>query len=744
MENGITSHTSLTVGDRTHAGGSQQIDLASPRASDDATGRRAAAAAAAAASGRRITPLASIKAHKSLALAVMVGVFLVGAPILWYLTRPLYYTEAAIRVSPRFVKNLNEDQELEFTSNNQYREFVQQQVNTINRYDIVFDSLTKLGEKRALYQGKTESDRRAAERLAGELSIKSVPESYLITIGLQGKTMAGLAEIVNTVAETYLERAKSEEFFASDKRVEAIKAERKKLQEELETKFNERTALSQEIGVTTFTDSLLNPYDQLLIKSREALEDATRKRIEAESQLSSLEAGQKGSDKTAADAMAEEMAVKDAGLNSLKSNLYIRRSQLLAKLSGLAPEHPGRRSIERELNEIETEVARATKALAQTYRPMFLEQRRAEVARARSTEKELAAQVQNEASRATFFASRYHEALALGDEINRMRKRIATIDERIDFFALEANAPGFVRMVTPARTPEIPTKGNRRKLFALFLLGCVGLGLATPIALDYFDPRIRASHEIPKITGFPAIGWILDRNDEATHFFAQDQLIRLAARFDRERRENGTKILAFTSPGEGEGTTTLVLTLTQALIKLGVHAVAVEANLFNPDPLYQGDHASQGFVGMLEHGAMIDEIVVRGNEKLPDRIPVGGNAVRQPLATIPQLDRALSDLTREYDLVLIDTPPLRLSSDTELVIGQADACLMVILAQGESSSQIKRTVSMLERIAPPAVGVILNRVKAGFEEGNFEDVLRTHYTRKDRSESMGLSLRRRM
>lgn len=740
MENGISTHTSLTVGDKRPMAEPHQMDLAPPRLADGGSGRRAAVAE----SGRRITPWESIKAHKFLALAVMTVLLLVGSPVLWFMTKPVFYTEAAIRVSPRFVKKLNDEQEGEFQSNNQYREFVQQQINTINRYDIVLDSLTKLGEKRALYQGKAESDRRAAERLAAELSIKPVSDSYLITVGLQGKNKAGLSEIVNAVVETYLDRVKSEEFFASDKRGDAIQVERKKLQEDLDQKFNERTALSQELGVTTFTEALLNPYDQFLIKSREALEDATRKRIEAESQLSSLEGTQQGSNKTVADALAEDMAGKDAGLNSLKSNLYIRRSQLLAKMSGLGPEHPGRRSIERELNEIDAEISRATNSLAQSYRPMFLEQRRADVTRAQKVEKELAAQVQNEASRATWFSTRYHEALALGDEINRLRKRIAAIDERIDFFALEANAPAFIRLVTPARPPELPTKSNRKKLFALFVIGCIGLGLAAPIAWDYFDPRIRASHEIPKVTGFPAIGWILDRHDEATHLYAQDQLIRLAARFDRERREHGTKILAFTSPSDGEGVTTLVLTLTQALIKLGVHAVAVEANLMSPDPLYQGDQSSSGFIGMLERGALVEEVIVHGNEKLPDRIPVGSGFGRQPLATIPQLDRALADLTREYDLVLVDTPPLKLSSDTELVIGQADACLLVILAQGENTSQIKRTVKMLERVAPAAVGVILNRVKANFEEGNFAELLRTHYARKDRSESMELSIRRRL
>jgi hypothetical protein len=89
-------------------------------------------------------------------------------------------------------------------SNSQYREFVQQQVKTINRFDIVFAALQKLGDKRFLWQNRKEPDRIAAERLQGTLEIKPVPDTYQITVGLEGKKSEGLAEVVNAVVESYL------------------------------------------------------------------------------------------------------------------------------------------------------------------------------------------------------------------------------------------------------------------------------------------------------------------------------------------------------------------------------------------------------------------------------------------------------------------------------------------------------------------------------------------------------------
>lgn len=731
--------TEITSDQKVAKDGSKRAELPAPEPAQPDTPAVAATSVTSPAPGRGINPIVSLKAHKLLALIVAGMVMIVGAPIAWVMGKASYYTEAVVRVSPRFLKNLNEDQELEFQSNSQYREFVQQQVNTINRYDIVFDALKKLGDRRGLYQTAAESDRRAAERLAKELAIRPVPDSYLIAIGLEGSKADGLAEVINSVVEIYLERAKSEEFFASDKRIENVQEERKKLLQELEEKSARRTALSQEIGVTTFSESLLNPYDQLLIRTKEALEAARRRRIETTAQLASLLNEPQAGGKTAADAMAQELAIKDNGLNSLKSSLYLRRSQLLSKLSGLAPEHPGRRSIERELAEIDTEITQASETLAKSFRTMLLDQRRAEVYQMQRIEKELSAEVEAESSRARWFASRYQEALALGIETERLRKRIAAIDDRVDFLTLEANAPGFVRMVSAARTPEVPSKGGKKKLLALVLLAGLALGFIAPMAVDFIDPRIHAPDELQKILGFPPLGWILDRNNEQTRLFAQDQLIRLATSLDREHRAQGTKLLVFTSDKAGEGTTSLVLDLTLALTKLGIRALAVEANAFKPDERYRGESRSQGLVGLLDNAARIEEVVTPGNALLPERISVGQAKGRQPLATIGELRRVFTELAQTYEMILLDAPPLLLSADTELLIGLADATILVIEAESAHKGEIKRAARVLERLSPPVVAAILNRVRVYAAGGYFADLLKEHQTGRRSPASKWLS-----
>ena len=74
-----------------------------------------------------------------------------------------------------------------------------------------------------------------------------------------------------------------------------------------------------------------------------------------------------------------------------------------------------------------------------------------------------------------------------------LRKRLAgglrydSIGERLDFFSTEKNAPGFVRLFSPARTPDEPLKGSRKKLFGLFLVAGIAMALIIPIGIDFSD-----------------------------------------------------------------------------------------------------------------------------------------------------------------------------------------------------------------------------------------------------------------
>ena len=97
--------------------------------------------------GIGIKPLLSLKRHHRLSIVLFLLVLAVGMPVVWIKGQSTYSAEAVFQVSPRYMKNLKSDQEVELQSNSQYREFVNHLQNTDLRYDVIGKGLDLLLEK---------------------------------------------------------------------------------------------------------------------------------------------------------------------------------------------------------------------------------------------------------------------------------------------------------------------------------------------------------------------------------------------------------------------------------------------------------------------------------------------------------------------------------------------------------------------------------------------------------------------
>ena len=661
------------------------------------------------AGGMVFDPWRSLRKHSILASSVALIVILLGLPVAWIKGSPKYSAEAVIYVSPRFMANLQDDKEFQLQSNSEYREYVQQNVRTINRFDIVLEALKKAGPG-AGWVKSGETVEHAAERLQGALDVKPVPDTYQIAVSLEGSRPNGLAEIVNAVVNTYLAKAKSEELYASDQRVADLVADRNRLQQEIDQKQASRLALAQELGVSAFTENHINPYDHLLVGAKESLAEAQKQQIDAEAQLGSLDEKQRNGGGDALRAMAQDLAAKDITYISMIGNLNARRSQLLTSIVGLGKNHPVRVAAEQELRQNEKERDDTYQRLVDHYSRELLDQRKAEAYRSERVHKDLSSEVDDQTSKASWFTSKYQQGIQLGLDIDRNRKRMDSIDERISFLSLEKRAPGFVRMFSAARPPTQPSKGGRKKLFGIFFAAGILLGLIVPVGVDMIDPRLHAPADVEKVLGFTPIAWMLEKQ-EAGPDFAREQMLRLANRIIQEQESANSRIFAFTSVKARGGTSTIVVETAHALNHLGIHALAVEANAYRADPRYRNPH-SRGLTVVLQGNQPVDRAVAAGDSVMPDHIPVGDISNERNLPDIQNLVAVLKQAAESYSVVLVDLPPILVSVDAEFVARVSDVAVLVVEAESVTKGELRRAARSLERIQAPAVSAILNRVRA--------------------------------
>jgi Mrp family chromosome partitioning ATPase len=90
-------------------------------------------------------------------------------------------------------------------------------------------------------------------------------------------------------------------------------------------------------------------------------------------------------------------------------------------------------------------------------------------------------------------------------------------------------------------------------------------------------------------------------------------------------------------------------------------------------------------------------------------LSISGNQNRLPLGS--ELNSAMDALSKPYDLVLISSPALNASADTELLVCVTDATILAVEAGEVKRKTLERTARWLERLKAPSVGVIMTHVK---------------------------------
>lgn len=669
-----------------------------------------------------IMPLVSLKKHWKIGCGVFVALSLIGIPVAWLKGKSYYSVTAVVQVAPRIANILQESKEQEIPSLQQYQQFLTQQVSTVARYDIVLAALAKLGDKRSAWQDPGETDRHAAERLQAALVVKPVKDTYLFTVTLESDKQDYLADIVNTVVTVYFEEARKDlMLYASKERLGYLYQQRERFQKTIAEKEQELADISQELSVTTFVDSTPNPYDDLLADSQKAYSVAQRERMAAEAELLLFENPKDAKATAALESMVTDLVSKDQGLYSLKANMYLQRSKLVEEISGLDARHPLHEQIKKQLARIEEEIQDATEQLSLEIKQMLLEGRRSKVTLTRQIEQGLLDQINEQKKRASWFTTRYHHALILGQDIKRFYQQLEAVENRVNFIELESNAPGYIRMETFARPPEQPVRGGRKKILVMMMAVGAILGLIVPILIDMFDRRIRTAGQVEKLLGYKPLAALLESGQPGVpaHIIA-DQKRRLALALNRERLRTGkpSSLILLTGVTHHNKVTSLAFDLAKDFYAMEVNSVVVEVNTIKADDRYVTERINAGVFDLLvDPSVQLHQVISPGDGDYPDRIAVGLSEEGM-LFGYQHLQALIAKLAESYSMVILDAAPILLSADVEFFASISDITLLLIAAQETQPGEIKRAVQLLERVDPKVISFIVTRLQV-FQGGGY-------------------------
>jgi capsular exopolysaccharide synthesis family protein len=174
-----------------------------------------------------------------------------------------------------------------------------------------------------------------------------------------------------------------------------------------------------------------------------------------------------------------------------------------------------------------------------------------------------------------------------------------------------------------------------------------------------------------------------------------------------ERRR--VQAVVVTSAGVMEGKTITALNLAWLLAQTdGVRALLVDGDLRHPCAAeYLDIEAPVGLSEVLAGEAALEETIVRLDPANLYLLPGGRAHDNAPeMLSGPKFSAVLAELRRQFDYIIIDAPPLGIFTDATVLVGRADAALVVVRAGRTRYSTLDRVLEPLPRQS--ILGVVLN------------------------------------
>jgi polysaccharide biosynthesis transport protein len=190
----------------------------------------------------------------------------------------------------------------------------------------------------------------------------------------------------------------------------------------------------------------------------------------------------------------------------------------------------------------------------------------------------------------------------------------------------------------------------------------------------------------------------------------------LLADFDRHLR---SVLLTSASPSEGKSTVAAHLAVTHA--KQQRKTLLIDGDLRRPSVhrLFQISNRF-GLSNVLLGGVDWRAGVVKGDGELQlDLLPAGPSSRRAPDLIGSRLAEILEEATSEYDLVILDAPPLLGFAEPLQMATAVDGVVIVARAGDTSRKALAAVMSTLRRLRADVVGIVLNEVHRELSSGYY-------------------------
>jgi polysaccharide biosynthesis transport protein len=575
------------------------------------------------------------------------------------------------------------------------------------------------------------------------LKVTRPPNTYLLLVSYRSHNPKLAADVANGIAHSYIAATFDMRFKASASLSEFMETQIEELKAKMERSSAALAQFERDLNV-------INPEEKTSILSARLLQlnteytSAQTDRVRKQAEYESLTAG--GLEAAQSSAQAES-------LNRLSEHLTEAQEKFAQVQAQYGVNHPEYKKAAAQVAGIEQQLEKSRKNI--------LGRVTVEQEEALNRERMLRKAVFETKAEFDAVNARSFEYQQVKREAEADKKLYEELASRIKEAGINANFQNSsIRLADDARPPIKPVFPNVPLNLLLALLFSALLGAGAAVLADVLDTTVRDPDEMTKSLKTPVIGTLpsvktwrkrpipistiaesnsLDLPDvgmerPAAGFAESIRTLRnsiLLADFDRR-----LKTILLTSASAAEGKSTIAAYLSIAHAKQGKKTLLIDGDLRRPSvhrrfDLPSGSGLSNVVLGEIAWRDVV--LPVPGAENL-DVLPAGPSNRRAADMVGGEIGRLLEEASREYDLVILDAPPVLGFAEPIQMATAVDGVLIVARAGETNRKALGAVVSTLTRLRTNVIGLVLNEVRKETHEGYYYGYYGDYYKYYSRRE----------
>jgi len=212
---------------------------------------------------------------------------------------------------------------------------------------------------------------------------------------------------------------------------------------------------------------------------------------------------------------------------------------------------------------------------------------------------------------------------------------------------------------------------------------------------------------------------IFFKGDQDTHLAESLRVLRTNIHFMEDKKN---RIVVFTSTIPKEGKSTMAANYAMSVAISGEKVLLVDCDIRRPRAHTSfGIKVKKGMGSILLGEAKTEDVILKGVEKNLDILPsthLNYNVTELFLGN--KMKSLLEDLRKKYDLIVLDTPPIVISTDAIILSEYSDGVVYVCGYDMVSKKELLQSKKLLDRAGAKIYGVVVNKIdKKGYSYGNY-------------------------